>query len=153
LPRSYRGDILLSRSTIDVSLLQEAWRAGDSKGFAKLKSRAGISCRKLIKNSSMVASHRVEAARLSGVCHLMTGAERKAARNWEAGLQVGHQLGADLDLARLYMEIGKWCLDPHVPIDRLGGRTGEYYLQESRKLFEKMQIYWDLAEHADLLRA
>ncbi len=153
LPRSYRGDILLSRATIDVLRLQQAWRTNDSKRFADLRTRASISCKKLLKNSRMVASHRVEAARLSGVYHIVNGEPRKAARQWEAGLRIGTQLRADLDLARLYMEVGKWCVDPKVDIDQLNGLTANHYLLESRKLFEHMKIDWDLAEHAELLNS
>jgi serine/threonine protein kinase/tetratricopeptide (TPR) repeat protein len=150
LPRSYRGDILLSRCTIEVLRLKKAWQERDTKRISRIKKQTSLSCKKLLRNSKMVASHRVEAARLTGMYYLFSGNLRKAAHHWDVGLRTGSQLGADLDLARLYLEIGRWCVDPQIDIDQLNGTSGTSYIERARALFERMDINWDLAELADI---
>lgn len=143
LPRSYRGDYLVGRAVVDLMRLEGA----RGKGVERARGRAAVeSCRQLRRNSAKVSSHRVEAFRLSGRLDWLAGNQRAAVRRWEASLAAGEVLGARLELARAYLEVGKRLCGPDSRMERVGSRSGADCLQHARGLLQEMGLAWDLAE-------
>ncbi len=146
LPKSYRGDFLISRCTVDVMGLERAVRQGDVAEARRLQHRAARSSRRLLANSAKVASHRVEAAKLAGLVDWFGGRRRQAFRHWERGVQIGEQLGAHLDLSRLYAEIGKRLQTASDGAGRPVGASAREYIDRARTMFDAMELEWDIAE-------
>jgi serine/threonine protein kinase/DNA-binding Lrp family transcriptional regulator len=148
LPRSYRGDALLSQAQLDVLRLEASLR--EEGGDVRRRSAAAAgSCRRLRENSRRVASHRVEAFKLSGLRHWLVGDHRRAARDWELSLRTGEQLGARTELARAYLEVGGRLGRPESPLRRVGTLSSGECLRRARRLLEDVGLEWDEAELED----
>jgi serine/threonine protein kinase/tetratricopeptide (TPR) repeat protein len=97
----YQGDYLHSRCLMDLQYLGDAKLRNE--GSAR---QAKTSCREYLRNSRRVASCRTEAHRLLGWYYWLVNDVKRAFSAWEAGIQTGTQIGASVDLARTYMDIG-----------------------------------------------
>jgi class 3 adenylate cyclase/tetratricopeptide (TPR) repeat protein len=144
LPRSYRGDYLLSRAEVDLLRL-EGFPHGQADGDRDRRRAASASCRRLRRNSAKVASHRVEAFRLSGRLEWLAGDQRGALRHWDLSLRAGEELGARLELARAYLEVGSRLRSPESRVERVGARTAVHCLRRAHDLLEEMGLERDLA--------
>jgi tetratricopeptide (TPR) repeat protein len=75
------------------------------------------------------------------------GNEKKAVRDFEKAIQIGENLKSRPDLSRVYFELGKFLLNPHVKRNQLNGLKGEKYLKKARDLFEELDLQWDLERY------
>jgi tetratricopeptide (TPR) repeat protein len=150
LPKSYRGDYFISRCTVDVMRQEAALRRGNAADNRHLHRRSIRSAHRLMMNSAKVASHRVEAQRLAGLSKWLAGRWQKAVRHWERGVEIGESLGAGLDLARLYFEIGKRFHESPGKSGRQLSRPGGDYLDRAQAMFEDACLEWDIAELDDI---
>jgi hypothetical protein len=83
---------------------------------------------------------------LLGLYHWLTGRQGKALEWWHTSIEEGQRLGARVELARTYMEVGKRLLEENSRFRELNEVKAEEYLEKARTLFEAMDLQWDLDE-------
>ena len=81
-----------------------------------------------------------------GLYYWIIGKQNKAVKWWKKAIEEGERLGARPDLARTYMEIGKYFLEEKSKYNELNGITAEQYLEKARKMFIEMDLQRDLDE-------
>jgi len=67
-------------------------------------------------------------------------------------VEEAESLGARLELARVYFEIGKRLREPQSKHRKLNGLGAEAYLEQAGTLFEEMNLHWDLDKLSLLTR-
>ena len=81
-----------------------------------------------------------------GRYYWLIGKQGKALKWWDKSIQEGERLGARPDLSRTYFEVGRHLLEPQTNTKKLGGITGQGYLEKARTLFQEMDLQLDLDE-------
>jgi len=140
-----------SRFGYDLHRLEAALRAGDGRAASACGKRTARSGRELLRTSRRAARHLVEAGRLLGAYHWMTGRPRKAARWWGWALQKGESMDARLPVSRLCLDMGRRLTAPGSPCREVAGLRGEAYLERAGRLFREMGLSRD-ARELDRLR-
>ncbi len=151
-------------------VLQEAEGLIKKEGmvFAHFKTRYAISrfnleilrletdrARKQVKKVSKAArtalacsrkwiGDRTEALRLMGTFFWLTGKKPKALQCWHESIRVGERIGAKLELARTWREIGKRLLENESGSQSLDGTSAEEYLSRAGAFFREKELVWDL---------
>ena len=67
-------------------------------------------------------------------------------------IKVGKRLGSNLELSRVYVEVGKLLLSRETKQKEFNGITADGYLEKGKSMFEEMGLQWDL-EQLDLYMA
>ena len=116
----------------------------DEAKLMEIHKKATASAKTLVAISKKTAQHRIEAYRLKGELHWLTHNKSKAFKWWRLAVRCGRQMGADLELARTYYDIGKYLIESDDKFTRLNETDGREYIQKARILFEKMELSWDL---------
>ena len=97
-----------------------------------------------MQNSLTLASSRrglnQDAHKLAGVYCWLNKKQKRALKWWQRVKEAGEQLGARLELSRVYFEIGKRLLQAESNYDMLNGITAEEYLGKVKILFEEMDL-------------
>ena len=134
------------RSQAEVSLyrLKEAIAKSAETELLKCRVQAYHSCRALLRQTRKVAQHRTEACRLMGEYRWLTGRRKSALKWWRKSIRIGAELGAQLQLARTFFEIGRRLSAPGSPYTMLDGMTAQAYLQKAQAKFTEMNLEWDL---------
>jgi len=135
-----------SRVEHDLYRLNESIESGDKPQINDHCQKARKSAGTLLKQSQKVAQHRTEAHRLMGVYYWLTKKQKKALKWWDRSIKEGERLGARLELARTYFEVGKRLTEAGSKYKALNGIKAQAYLEKARVLFEEMDLQWDLAE-------
>ena len=143
---SYKSSLLISQFLYDLYMLKEALAAGDKGKIAKNRRGARRSGMAAYKNSLKFAGDQTEVFKLMGIYDWMIGKQKKALDWWRRSIITGEHLGARLELARTYMEVGKRLLEEKSKYRRLDGLQSGEYLARARVLFEEMELEWDLQE-------
>ena len=104
----------------------------------------------LIKTTKRAAQHRTEAYKLMGVYYWLSQKPEVAMKWFGRAIQEGERLGARLELARTYFQIGRRLLQSGGRKPSLKGIEAEEYLKRSKSMFEHMNLKWDL-EHFERL--
>ena len=68
----------------------------------------------------------------------------KALKWWRKSIRAGRHLGARLELARTYFEVGRRLSNREHPSATLDGLEAPTYLKLAGELFEDMGLAWDL---------
>jgi len=100
----------------------------------------------LIKTSQKAAYHRIESYKLTGLYYWLTGKPQKSFKLWRKAIVEGIQLGADLELSRLYFEVGKQLMLSDNKNELLDGLGAKAYLKKAKEMFQRMDLKWDLEE-------
>jgi tetratricopeptide (TPR) repeat protein len=116
--------------------------------YSEYRARAHGVSKKLISVSQKAAQHRVEAYTFRGVYYWLVGKQGKALKWWRNAIEEGQCLNARLQLARTYFEIGRCLKTRESRYKVLDGQGADVFLDKSKKMFEEMDLQWDL----DLLR-
>ena len=142
------------RSQVEYNLcrLEESIKIGNKIESLEYRKKAIKSCKMLRKVSLKVAQHRTEAFRLIGVYYWLIKKRKKALNWWNNSIKEGERLGARLELARTYFEVGKRLLEAESGYKMLKGIRAEEYLEKARVLFKEMDLQWDLDELDKVLR-
>jgi class 3 adenylate cyclase/tetratricopeptide (TPR) repeat protein len=134
-----------SRVELDLNRL-EVSMADKGGNTSELEAISLKSAKALLLHSTKVAQHRTESFRLMGRYFFLTSSWSRAHRWWQAAIDEGNRLGARLELARTYSEVGYRLLNaprrPHV-FENMGA---EEYLEKAKTMFEEMNLQWDLVE-------
>jgi len=146
----FYSSFLLSQFMSHLYKLEEAIKKGNKSELAKIRRIALKSGQKTIENSQMVASNRVESYKLMGVYYWMVGKQNKALLCWSRSITEGRHLGAQLELSRTYMEVGRHLKESKSEHKELNGIGAEEYVQKASTLFEKLELEWDIDELAKL---
>ncbi|CAB1078795.1 Adenylate cyclase (EC / Guanylate cyclase (EC [Olavius algarvensis Delta 1 endosymbiont] len=134
------------RVEYDLYWLNESIKSGAKRQVNGYGQKAHESAEALLKQSQKVAQHRTEAHRLMGVYCWLMKKQKKALRCWDRSIKEGERLGARLELARTYFEVGKRLLEARSKSGTLNGIKAEAYLEKAGVLFKEMDLPWDLAE-------
>ena len=114
--------------------------------FAKYKNKSYKSGKKALKNSSKFAPNRTEALRLMALHFSFTKNQKKTAKYFKRSIAVGEGQGALPELAKTYMEIGKYLIEKGSRFDNLNDLQGKDYLKMARRLFQELDMQWGLDE-------
>lgn len=129
-----------------IRRLEQSMRTGNKSAMVENRTRAFKSSRVLLKHTRKAAQHRTEAYKLRGVYYWLVDKQNKAVKWWSKAIHEGERLGANLELARTYFEVGKRLRESKSDYEGLNGIPAEEYLEKGRILFQKMDLQWDLDE-------
>jgi len=135
-----------SRLKFDLYRLEESIRKNKKRASFEYRNKAFKSGHKFLKQSRKVVQHRTESYRLMGEYYGLINKKKKALKWWNRSIKEGKRLGARLELARTYFEVGKRMLAFESKYKELDGVNAEGYLEKARVLFEEMNLQWDLDE-------
>ena len=121
-------------------------KTGNKSEVNPYRKQAFKSSEILLRKTKKAAQLRAEAYKLRGICYWLVNKQKRAYKWWLKALQEGRRLGANLELPRIYFEIGKRLLEPGSMHEGLNGIKAEEYLEKAKALFEKMELQWDLDE-------
>jgi hypothetical protein len=79
-----------------------------------------------------------------GLYYWLIGKQKKAIGSWENGIKEAERLGARVECARIYMEIGRRCREMKTKNLKINGIGPDEYLKRARILFEEMGLQQDL---------
>ena len=146
VPPFFISSYLMSQFLFDLFLLEESVLSQDKSNISKYHKKAYKSGKNALSNSYKHACDRTEAMRLMGIYNWLIGNQRKASKWWNKSVAEGERLGARIELARTYMEIGKRFLKKESRFHELNGIKATEYLEKARVLFKEMNLQWDLDE-------
>jgi predicted ATPase/class 3 adenylate cyclase len=141
----------LYRAELEYNLyrLKSAMKSGDKRGSSEYRKKAARSAKLLLRNAQKVARYRTEAYRLKGEFYWLLDRQRKALAWWQKAIEEGERLGARLQLAVLFYELGKRLLGPESKHRVLNGIGADGFLSRARSMFEEMRLqsYLDELSH------
>ena len=137
---------VMSHFLCDLYLLEKSILSNDKSNVPEYRKRAYHSGRHALKNSDKYALDKTETFKLMGLFYWLIGRQDKAFNWWHNSIKEGERLGARVELARTYMEVGKRLLEEKSRFHELSGIKAEEYLEKARTLFEEMDLQWDLDE-------
>lgn len=146
VPQYYFSSYLIGQFLLDLYFLNEAVLSNDKMHVLEYRKKAFRSGKNAIKNSKKYKPDKIEVFRLMGYYYWLTGKQKKALKWWNSSIKEGERLGTKADLARTYMEVGRRLLEEKSKFNDLNGIAAEIYLEKARKLFEEMDLQWDLDE-------
>ena len=133
-----------SQAELGLCRFKEAIVHGRKSDMLKRRRRALKSCRALLRQTRKVAQHRTEACRLMGVYFWLNGKTPSALKWWRKSIHTGERLGAKIQLARSYFEVGQRLQEPGSPSSMLDDITAQAYIEKAEALFREMNLDWDL---------
>lgn len=101
----------------------------------------------LIKLSKKMRSAAIEAYRLKALTCWMIGKQRQAYNNYTLSIRSGKKYNCHLELSRTYFEVGKCLRDAKSAKTSLLELSGSEYLFMAKRMFEEMDLQWDLKEY------
>ena len=118
------------------------------------KEKAGEKARSLQKTinllislSKKLRSALPEVYRLKALTCWMLGKQRQAYKNFTLSIQTGQKYNCHLELSRTYFEAGKCLREAKSVKSSLLGINGSEYLLMAKRMFEEMDLQWDLREY------
>jgi serine/threonine protein kinase len=139
----YMAHFLLSQFLFDLFLFEESRKP-------KLRKKAYKSGKAAIKNAKKYAANKTEVFRYRGVYYWLVRKQKKAVKWWGKSINVGRELKALPELARTYMEIGKRLMEKKSKFNEIENKDYKWYLNESEKIFKKLNLEWDIEEISKL---
>jgi tetratricopeptide (TPR) repeat protein len=131
---------LMSRFLFDITMLERAIRAGDQQSIGKYAKASEKSGKKAVSLSAKQAGDKTEAYRLMGVRFWLSGSQHKALKWFSKSIEIGKRLGAKVELARTYREVGKRLLEKGSRHNVLASVSAESYLEMAEVLFREMDL-------------
>ncbi len=132
----------LCRAELEYNLyrVKEMLRNGNKTKLSEYRKKAGKSVKMLLRNVRKVAQYRTEAYKLTGEFYWLMNKQKTAHAWWRKAIEEGERLGARLQLAGVYFELGKRLLGPESKYRVLDGIRAEDYLEMARSLLEEMKL-------------
>ena len=146
IPPYFLSNYLVGQFLLDLYLLEQAIISDHKLDISKYRKNAYKSGKNALKNSDKYALDKTETFKLMGLFYWLIGRQDKAFNWWHNSIKEGEGLGARVELARTYMEVGKRLLEEKSRFHELSGIKAEEYLEKARTLFEEMDLQWDLDE-------
>jgi len=139
------------RTELEYNLfrLKEVLTNGDKTKLSKYRKKAAKSMKLLLKNVRKVAQYRTEAYKLAGEYYWLLNKQKVALTWWRKAIGEGKRLGARLQLAGVYFDLGKRLPEPGSKYSSLDGISAEDFLKKARTLLTemKLQSYIDELNH------
>jgi serine/threonine protein kinase/tetratricopeptide (TPR) repeat protein len=142
---------LTGRFMLEISSLEKAIADKDIPNYRMLRKNAVKSGKRAVRVCRKAAYEITETYRLMGIYYWITGKQKKALKWWEKSIRAAERIGARLELSRTFMEVGRRLSEPKSKHQKLNGMDAGMYLQKARKLFEEMDLKWDLKELEKLI--
>jgi tetratricopeptide (TPR) repeat protein len=136
----YNCSLSLSQFLFDLFRLEEFINSKNKSKITNLRKKASHSGKAAVRNSLKVAFVKTEAFKLMGLYCWLMGKQKKALAWWGKSIRIGEQLGVRLELARVYMEVGKRLLDKKSKFKQLNGIRAEEYLAKAHALFKEINL-------------
>ncbi len=146
----YIAHFLLSQFLFDLCLFEESIKSNEESKISKLRKKSYQSGKAAQKNARKYAANKTEVFRYKGVYYWLAGKQKNALRWWRKSINIGKELQALPELARTYMEIGKRLMEKKNRFDEMDGKEYKWYLNESEKIFKKLDLEWDIEEISKL---
>jgi len=132
--------------------LKEILRNGNKTKLSEYRKKAMRSVKMLLRNARKVAQCRTESYKLIGEYYWLMNKQKKALTWWHYAIKEGERLGARLQLARVYFELGKRLLGIGSKYRVLDGIIAEDYLEKARPVFEEMKLQFYLDQLSQVTR-
>jgi len=126
--------------------LEESIQPNNPEKTTLFEKKTVETIKKLLNVTKKVPQQRVETYKLIGTYYLLKGKEKQAQEWWTKAIEEGERLGAQLELSRVYFEIGKRLLEADDGFNSLNGFSAKEYLEKARDLFVEMNLQVDLLE-------
>ncbi|MBN1479471.1 protein kinase [candidate division KSB1 bacterium] len=139
-------EFLKAQLSYDIYRLEYAIQTKDQKEFNRIRASAAKNIKNIVKISHKVAPEHTESMNLVGVYCWLDKKPKTALRWWNKSIQYGEKIGATLEIARVYMQVGRRLLEKGSPFHELNSINAEKYLEMAKSLFQKMEMQWDLYE-------
>jgi serine/threonine protein kinase/tetratricopeptide (TPR) repeat protein len=101
------------------------------------------SIKSAVKVSNKVAEIKPEVDRLRANYYLLKNNSKKAIKYFQKSIDYAKHLDAFPELGRSYLEFGKFLFNSPAPFK---DKSPEYYFSEAHKIFERLNLKWDLDE-------
>jgi len=101
----------------------------------------------LIRSSKVIYSNNVEGYRLRAITYWYLNNQNKSFRNFEKAIEIAERYGTRPELARTYFELGKCLMDQKSRHKIIRSKNGSEYLLMAKRMFEEMDLQWDLQEY------
>jgi hypothetical protein len=137
---------IVSHFFVDVEHLKRANRLETSSDLTRLRKQAYETGKAAIQNSHKYKPYKTKILRLMGLYYWLINKQNKAVKWWKKAIEGSERLGARPDLARTYMEIGRWFLEEKSKYKELNGIKAGKYLDMAEEMFIEMDLQRDLAE-------
>jgi tetratricopeptide (TPR) repeat protein len=141
---NYMSSPLLGQFLLDLHFLEQAIAENNDSDVSQYSKKTYHSGRRAVKNSNKYAFDRVELLRLMGLYYWLIGKQKKAVDFWKNGIKEAEVLGARVECARIYMEIGRRCREMKAMDLILNDINPDEYLKKARILFEEIGFQQDL---------
>jgi hypothetical protein len=142
----FAAPYLVVRFLADIHQLELAIHSENFSTLAHFRKQVNQSGKAAARNSRKYAPYRTKIFRLMGLYYWLIGKQGKALKWWNRTIQEGERLGARPDLSRTYFEVGKRLLEPQSKHRQLNGIDARDYLERAEKLFQEMELEWDLEQ-------
>ncbi len=140
----YRAPFMLGRLLMHLDRFKEALISETRTRIRQCERETLGSAKKAVQVSRKHALYRTWILKSVGEYYWLAGKQNKALSWWEKAIKEGKALGAKMDLARTYFEIGKRLLESHSKHQKLNSIDARGYLEKARILFEEMGLERDL---------
>jgi class 3 adenylate cyclase/tetratricopeptide (TPR) repeat protein len=140
VPPIYISGYLKAQFLFDLHLLEQAIRSNDKKEKSEYIQAAKKSGKRALKNSAKYALDRTEILRMMGLYWWFIGGQTRAIRFWNHSIKVAERFGANVQLAKTYMEIGQRLSEKTSRFRKLNSISAEEYLEKAKSLFEKFGL-------------
>jgi hypothetical protein len=136
----------MSRFVLDLTMLEKAVEEQDSEAVKKYGAESLKSGKKATALCSKEAGDSTEAFRLMGTRSWLLGSRDAAIKWFSKSIRIGKSLGARLELARTYREVGRRLTEDGSPQQKLESVDSEGYLKMAESLFEEMDLKTEAGE-------
>jgi tetratricopeptide (TPR) repeat protein len=147
----YISSSLLGQFLLDLRLLEQSIEEKDKSDISRYSQKTYQSGKRAIKNATKYAFDRAELFRLMGLYYWLIGKKKTAIGFWSRGIKEAQRLGARVELARIYMEIGRRFREIKNGDFKLNGIKEDEYLEKARILFDEMNLLQDLEELSKIM--
>jgi hypothetical protein len=142
MAKIYISEYLLARCYYELAILRNKPGKAKADVHPLLKQT-----RLLIRKSRNVPSHNIQGYRLAAIAYWRLNNQAKTSTFFEKSLVLAERLEAKPELARTCFEIGKYLMDIKSKRKMLRSKNGNEYLLMAKRLFEEMELQWDLKEY------
>jgi len=147
----YVANYRMAQFELNIEDLNKQLLSNDIDNISQSKKKAyssAVSVKKILMRKYSVG--RIEFYTLMGQYYWIIGKQKKAFEWWHKSIEQGKALGARVDLARTYMEIGKRLLEPESKYKEFNGFKATQYLEKAEAMFQEMNLLWDIDELSKL---
>ncbi|MCP4689851.1 MAG: hypothetical protein GY859_17495, partial [Desulfobacterales bacterium] len=146
VPPYYLSNYWKGAFLFNAQKLKRAIEEKDEAKIRKYKSAASKCAGKARKISRKVAPAQTCVHRLTGNYCWMIGKRGAARKWWRKSIAMGERLGARLELARVYLSVGRRLSRPDSKWKKLNGVEAGDYLKKGGDMLEEMGLDWDLKQ-------